>query len=87
MWAAGNRKGVKYLIQAFAHLQAREPNIRLQIAGAGPDREKLSRKHANWCQHVEFLGYIDDATKVRLLHGSRPVLRTIGFGESFGVCC
>jgi phosphatidylinositol alpha-mannosyltransferase len=81
-----NRKGVKYLIQAFAHLQGREPNIRLQIAGAGPDREKLEQEvHELGARRVEFLGYVDDATKVRLLHEADLFCAPAIFGESFGV--
>jgi len=81
-----NRKGVKYLIQAFAHLQARQPNIRLQIAGAGPDREKLEQEVRELgAQHVEFLGYVDDATKIRLLHEADLFCSAAIYGESFGV--
>ncbi len=35
------RKGVKYLIKAFALYQAVNPNAELKIAGDGPDRAKL----------------------------------------------
>jgi phosphatidylinositol alpha-mannosyltransferase len=81
-----SRKGVKYLIRAFAHLQARRPDIRLQIAGAGPDREKLEQEaHELGARDVEFLGYVDDATKVRLLHEADLFCAPAIFGESFGV--
>jgi phosphatidyl-myo-inositol alpha-mannosyltransferase len=81
-----SRKGVKYLIQAFAHLQTREPHIRLQIVGAGPDREKLEQEvHELGAEHVEFLGFVDAATKVRLLHEADLFCAPSVFGESFGV--
>ncbi len=80
------RKGVKYLIRAFAQLQAREPHMRLKIAGAGPDREKLEQEVATLgCKHVEFLGLIDDATKVRLLHEADLFCAPSPYGESFGL--
>lgn len=81
-----HRKGVKYLIEAFAYLQKREPDIGLQIAGAGPDREKLEQLVEELgCEHVEFLGYIDDATKIRLLHEADLFCSPAVYGESFGV--
>jgi len=81
-----NRKGVKYLLEAFARLQAQKPNVRLLIAGAGPDREKLEQEVQDLdCQNVEFLGYVDDATKVQLLHEADLFCAPSVFGESFGV--
>jgi phosphatidylinositol alpha-mannosyltransferase len=81
-----NRKGVRYLLEAFAKLQARTPNIRLIIAGAGPDREKLEQEvQSLGCTQVEFLGYVDEATKLRLLHSADLFCAPAIFGESFGV--
>lgn len=81
-----NRKGVKYLLEAFAHLQSRQPDVRLVIAGAGPDREKLEHETAELrVQNVEFLGYVDDATKVQLMHEADLFCAPSIFGESFGV--
>lgn len=81
-----NRKGVKYLLEAFAHLQSRQPDVRLVIAGAGPDREKLEHETAELgAQNVEFLGYVDDATKVQLMHEADLFCAPSIFGESFGV--
>jgi len=81
-----NRKGVKYLLRAFALLQRRESDVHLLIAGDGPDREKLELEaEALELQHVEFLGYIDEATKKRLLHTSDLFCSPAVSGESFGI--
>jgi phosphatidylinositol alpha-mannosyltransferase len=80
------RKGVKYLLQAFALLQQREPDVRLLIAGDGPDREKLEQEAEELgLRHVEFLGYIDEVTKKRLLHTSDLFCSPAISGESFGI--
>lgn len=81
-----NRKGVRYLLEAFARLQSQRQNVRLLIAGAGPDREKLEQAvETLGCQQVEFLGYVDDDTKVRLMHEADLYCAPSIFGESFGV--
>jgi len=80
------RKGVKYLLEAFAQLQTREPSVRLIIAGDGVDREKLELEAEELgLQHVEFLGYIDEDTKKRLLHTADVFCSPALFGESFGI--
>jgi len=81
-----HRKGVKYLLRAFALLQDREPNTRLLIAGDGPDREKLEMEAQELgLQHVEFLGFIDENTKRELLHSADLFCSPAVFGESFGI--
>lgn len=81
-----SRKGVRYLLEGFARLQARRPDVRLVIAGAGPDREKLEQEvQALGCNQVEFLGYVDDETKLRLFHSADLFCAPSIFGESFGV--
>jgi len=81
-----NRKGVRYLLEAFDRLQARQPDVRLVIAGAGPDREKLEQEvQTLGCDHVEFLGFVDEATKVQYMHTSDLFCAPSIFGESFGV--
>jgi phosphatidyl-myo-inositol alpha-mannosyltransferase len=80
------RKGVKYLLQAFALLQQREPDVRLLIAGDGPDREKLALEAEELgLRQVEFLGYIDEPTKKQLLHTSDLFCSPAISGESFGI--
>jgi len=81
-----NRKGVRYLLEAFARLQSKKPDVRLVIAGAGPDREKLEQEvQALGCSDVEFLGYVDDVTKMKLFHSADLFCAPSIFGESFGI--
>ncbi len=81
-----SRKGVKYLLEAFAELQQRNGDVQLLIAGDGPDREKLEQQARDLqLQHVKFLGYIDEATKLELLHTADLFCSPAVFGESFGI--
>lgn len=81
-----HRKGVKYLLRAFALLQEREPSVRLLIAGDGPDRDKLEFKADELgLRNVEFLGFIDDAKKTELLHSVDLFCSPAIYGESFGI--
>ena len=81
-----HRKGVRYLLEAFAQLQSREHSARLIIAGDGPDRERLEQEvKVLGCRHVEFLGYIDEETKRKLLHTADLFCSPAVFGESFGI--
>lgn len=81
-----HRKGVKYLLEAFALLQSREPEVRLLIAGDGPDREKLELEARELgLQHIEFLGFIDEKRKKELLHTTDLFCSPAIFGESFGI--
>ena len=80
------RKGVKYLLYAFRELQQRHPDARLIIAGDGVDSDKLHElRDELGVRHVEFLGYIDDAEKRRLLHSANLFCSPALFGESFGI--
>jgi phosphatidylinositol alpha-mannosyltransferase len=81
-----HRKGVKYLIRAFAELQSRQPSVRLLIAGDGPDRERLEMEVTELgLKHVEFLGFITEERKRRLLQESDLFCSPAIFGESFGI--
>jgi phosphatidylinositol alpha-mannosyltransferase len=81
-----HRKGVRYLLDAFKILQDRELNTRLIVAGDGPDREKLEEQcEMLELKNVEFLGFIDEATKKRLLHTADVFCSPAIFGESFGI--
>jgi phosphatidylinositol alpha-mannosyltransferase len=80
------RKGVKYLLLALQLLQERLPEARLVIAGDGVDREKLEDMVEDLqLQHVEFLGFIDDRTKLELLHTADLFCSPALYGESFGI--
>lgn len=80
------RKGVKYLLLAFQLIQQHNSDVRLVIAGDGPDREKLEQMVDELAlQHVEFRGYVDDTTKLGLLHSADVFCSPALYGESFGI--
>jgi glycosyltransferase involved in cell wall biosynthesis len=55
-------KGIEYLLRAAAALQPEFPGLRVEIAGAGPQRKKLEDTAAQLglAGRVEFLGWVDD---------------------------
>ncbi len=80
------RKGVKYLLSAFAELQKRLPNVQLTLAGDGPDKEKLMELANNLrLQHVTFMGYVTDKQKHELLRKATVFCSPALYGESFGI--
>jgi len=80
------RKGVKYLIQAFALLSQNMDNVTLRIAGKGPAQEKLEELVEELDLHnVQFLGYVDDATKKQLFADADLFCAPAIYGESFGI--
>ncbi len=80
------RKGVSYLLDAFRILQAEQPDVRLVIAGDGPDRVKLEAQvRDNKLQNVEFLGFVDESVKVELLQAATVFCSPAIYGESFGI--
>ncbi len=78
------RKGLKYLLDAFARLG--DKNCTLKIAGNGPDRKKLEAyvkdKKIN---NVEFLGFISEQQKLKLLKEADVFCSPAIYGESFGI--
>ncbi len=80
------RKGLKYLIKAFALLEKEDSDFHLVIAGDGPDREKLEElAEDKGVQNIEFLGYIDDHKKTKLFADSTLFCSPAVYGESFGI--
>jgi phosphatidylinositol alpha-mannosyltransferase len=81
------RKGVKYLLHAFHMLSDRRPDVKLIIAGDGPDRAKLEMLAADLEieEKVEFLGYVSHQEKVKLYRSADLYCSPALFGESFGV--
>lgn len=80
------RKGLKYLLDAFKILSDEDSAYRLIIAGDGPDREKLEQyAKKEKIKNVQFLGYIDEATKVQLFGESDIFCSPALYGESFGI--
>lgn len=80
------RKGVSYLIDAFGQLQKTMPAARLVIAGDGPDRSKLELQVKELgLENVEFMGFIEESTKIDLLHEATVFCSPAIYGESFGI--
>lgn len=81
-----NRKGVKYLLQAFAMLQKKQHSVSLIVAGDGPDREKLeSLAHELELENVKFEGYVSEDQKLELLQTADLFCAPSPYGESFGL--
>ena len=80
------RKGVKYLLSAYALLAERNKKIQLLIAGSGPDEDKL-REYVSEQKipRVTFLGFITDQDKVHYLHRADVFCSPATRGESFGI--
>lgn len=80
------RKGLRYLIDAFAMLHKVHPNYRLLIAGEGPDRERLEEYAGEMgAGGVKFLGFIEEQDKLKLFQESDIFCSPAIYGESFGI--
>ncbi len=81
------RKGVAYLLKAFAAFAGSRDDVELLIGGDGTDREKLEllRDELGIHDHVRFLGYISDDEKHRLLRSVDVFCSPALYGESFGI--
>lgn len=80
------RKGVIYLIRAFMELLQAHPDSKLIIAGGGPDRRKLENfVEVNDIKNIEFMGYVDESTKISLLQSATIYCSPAIYGESFGI--
>jgi phosphatidyl-myo-inositol alpha-mannosyltransferase len=81
------RKGVNYLLKAFAELAERQKNVKLVIAGDGVDKQKLEimTQELGIERKVRFLGYISETKKRKLLHDADLFCSPAIFGESFGI--
>ncbi len=81
------RKGVKYLLKAFSLLKTKHPDVRLVIAGDGPDMTMLKRLslELGLNSSIDFKGFVDDDTKLQLLRESDLFCSPALYGESFGI--
>ena len=80
------RKGVKYLLKAYAQVAQNHSNVNLVIAGDGPDRQKLEKfalDHA--IPRVRFQGFISLNDKIKLLQRASLFSAPALYGESFGI--
>ncbi|HWE56295.1 MAG TPA: glycosyltransferase family 4 protein [Acidimicrobiales bacterium] len=75
------RKGLAVLIEAMGLLG---PDIRLQVAGTGPETDRLRRETAD-DGRIEWLGRISDDEKIRRVKGADVLCVPSLHGESFGV--
>lgn len=80
------RKGLKYLFKAYQQLVEDNENIRLVIAGDGPDREKLEALAETMkLPDVTFLGFVSEEVKLQLLSAADLFCSPAIYGESFGI--
>lgn len=80
------RKGPKYLLKAYAELVKTQHNVRLIMAGKGPDREKLETLAEELeLPNVTFLGFVSDEEKLELLQSADLFCSPAIHGESFGL--
>lgn len=80
------RKGVKYLLEAYQLLSQDNTNLKLVIAGDGPDRKKLELLAEELkLSNVSFLGYVNEELKLELLAQADLFCSPAIFGESFGI--
>ncbi|MEP1035431.1 glycosyltransferase family 4 protein [Ekhidna sp.] len=80
------RKGVMHALQAFNQLKKRFPKMKLVIVGDGDGRTEVEKYIADHSlTDVELLGFVDEATKYRLLKESEIYVAPALYGESFGI--
>lgn len=80
------RKGVIYLLKAYAALAAQRDDVSLQLVGAGELQDSLEEYiKSNKVPRVSFLGYVDEKTKLELLHKAALFCSPAVYGESFGI--
>jgi phosphatidylinositol alpha-mannosyltransferase len=75
------RKGLRVLLEAVAFLP---PEVRIWIAGEGPETERLKAAHAG-DPRLEWLGAIAESEKIARLKGADVFCAPSLHGESFGV--
>ena len=80
------RKGTIYLVKAYERLLKRHADVRLLIASDGHKREMLENYvKTHELPRVEFLGFVSDDTKRRLLKSADLYCAPSLYGEGFGV--
>ena len=80
------RKGPDMLLKAYRDLVKDHDDIRLVIASDGDMRKKLEAYVANnELPNVEFLGFVDEETKLRLYASADVYCAPALYGECFGI--
>ncbi|MCA9329764.1 glycosyltransferase family 4 protein [Candidatus Saccharibacteria bacterium] len=80
------RKGVKYLIQAYAELRQNFNKLQLIIAGDGdlrPTLEQYVKK--NKIPDISFEGFVSENRKIKLMQTADIYCSPAIYGESFGI--
>jgi phosphatidyl-myo-inositol alpha-mannosyltransferase len=75
------RKGLAVLLDALTHLPS---EVRVWVAGTGPETESLRAAHAG-DPRIEWLGRISDEEKARRIRGADVFCAPSLGGESFGI--
>lgn len=80
------RKGVEYLISAFAKLKQNYNNVDLIIAGNGVKSDYLKRTVDQYeVPDVSFIGFVDEVDKAQLMADADVFCSPAIYGESFGI--
>ncbi|MFI7703738.1 glycosyltransferase family 4 protein [Nonomuraea sp. NPDC049480] len=79
------RKGLPILLEAFATLAARRPEVKLLIAGPGDAKEVYERVPKRFHDRVTVLGMVSEADKIRAYHSVDVFCAPNTRGESFGI--
>lgn len=80
------RKGVDWLLQAFAELVNEMPDVHLVVAGSGINVNGLKQfVEDEDVKNVTFPGYVSDEEKYRLLSNADLACFPSTFGEGFGI--
>jgi phosphatidyl-myo-inositol alpha-mannosyltransferase len=80
------RKGVDYLIDAFAELLKELPKAHLIVAGSGLRVKKLRQYvETEGIKNITFPGYVTDEQKLHLLQNADLACFPSTYGEGFGI--
>ena len=80
------RKGVSFLLDAYAKLRETKNDVSLIIAGDGKLRTGLEARVAKLqIPDVSFVGFVSEGEKVRLLQTADVYCSPALYGESFGI--
>lgn len=80
------RKGVDYLLPAYARLREEHDDVRLVIAGSGVKRRTLERYVEQYeIPDVTFAGFVQEEDKVKLIADADLYCSPALYGESFGI--
>lgn len=80
------RKGLKYLLRVYRILVKHRPDVRLIIAGDGPEKERHQYISKQWgLTNISFRGFVSEKEKLALLSKATVFCSPALYGESFGI--